>query len=297
MKVLLTGATGFIGTKLWSVLLDRGHDVIGVSRHPPTKIEESSGVRHVRYEMGETLPDSLVSFSPEVLVHLAWNGIPDFTAKTCADNVEGQIKFLSEIEKLKGLNKILVAGSCREYGDKKGLCQEAENLLPDSYFSWSKQTLLNYFRLFCQQRNIGLLWFRVFYVYGSGQRPAALIPTLIEALRAGLKPEIKNPSASNDFIYIDDVLDAFVKGIEDKDSSGVLNLGSGQITSVLEVAQIVENLLKGGTIYSNKPARNLDQEKLKSGMVADISRAKSVLAWEPSTGLPEGIEKAWKLSA
>ena len=247
--------------------------------------------------MGEALPDSLVSFSPEVLVHLAWNGIPDFSAKTCAENVGAQIRFLGETEKFKNLKKVLVSGSCLEYGDKKGLCHETEAVLPDSYFSWAKQTLSNYFRLFCQQRHIGLLWFRLFYVYGPGQRSAALIPTLIDVSRAGRKPEIKNPSASNDFIYIDDVLDAFVKGIEHRECSGVLNLGSGRPASVLEVAQTVENVLKGDTNYSNKHARTFEEEKLKSGMVADISQAKSVLGWEPNTSLSEGIEKTWKLSA
>ena len=297
MKILLTGATGFIGANLWRVLLERGHDVMGVSRQPPAGNERESMVSHVCHVMGESLPDSVVSFSPEVLVHLAWDGIPDFSAKICADNVAAQVKFLGETEKLNSLKKILVSGSCREYGDNKGLCQEAETLAPDSYFSWAKQTLSDYFRLACQQRNINLLWFRLFYVYGPGQRSASLIPSLLQSVRDGLEPEIKNPSSAHDFIYIDDVVDAFVKGIEDKKSSGILNLGSGRIVSVFEVVEIVMDLLRGDTSPSRKRIRSLGEETLKSGLIASISQSKLVLAWTPKTGLSEGIEKTWKLSS
>jgi len=297
VKILLTGATGFIGSKLWGVLLDRGHDVIGVSRHPSAHDCREHGARHVRYAMGDVLPDSLIDFSPEILVHLAWSGIPDFSAKACTDNVEKQMRFLDKTEKLKSLKKILVSGSCVEYGDKKGLCQEAENVLPVSYFSWAKQTLSNYFRLNCQQRNIQLLWFRVFYVYGPGQRPGALIPTLIDAFRAGLAPEIKSPAAANDFIYIDDVLDAFVKGIELKDGSGVLNLGSGHPVSVLEVARTVENVSNGDASGSIEHSLNYGGSQPSPAMIADISQAKSVLGWTPKTRLCDGIERTWRLSA
>ena len=297
MKILLTGATGFIGANLWRVLLERGHDVMGVSRHPPAGNEGASMVSHVCYVMGESLPDGVVSFSPEVVVHLAWDGIPDFSAKTCADNVAAQIKFLGETEKLNSLKRILVSGSCREYGDRKGLCQEAETLPSDSYFSWAKQTLSDYFRLACQQRNIDLLWFRLFYVYGPGQRSVSLIPSLLQSVHDGLEPEIKNPSSAHDFIYIDDVVDAFVKGIEHKKSSGILNLGSGRIVSVFEVAQLVKDLLCGGTNPSLKRVQSPGEEELKSGMIASISQSKLVLAWNPKTGLSEGIEKTWKLSS
>lgn len=297
MRILLTGATGFIGANLWRILLERGHDVMGVSRHSPPGNQGASMVSHVCHVMGESLPDRVVSFSPEVLVHLAWEGIPDFSAKICVDNVATQIKFLGETEKLHSLKKILVSGSCREYGDNKGLCQEAETLAPDSYFSWAKQTLSDYFRLACQQRNIDLLWFRLFYVYGPGQRSAALIPSLLQSVREGLEPEIKNPSSAHDFIYIDDVVDAFVKGIEDKKSSGILNLGSGRIVSVFEVVEIVMDLLRGDTSPSRKRIRSLGEETLKSGMIASISQSERVLAWTPRIGLPEGIEKTWKLSS
>lgn len=295
MNILLTGATGFIGNKLWRVLLDRGHNVIGLSRYSLDRNENPFQALHVRYELGEELPDSIVDFSPEVLVNLAWNGIPDFSAKTCVGNVVAQTRFLDEMRRLKTLRRILVAGSCKEYGSNMGLCHEEDPVHPDSYFSWAKHTLLDYSQLFCNEQDIELVWFRVFYVYGQGQRSGALVPTLIEALRTGRRPEIKNPNAANDFIYLDDVVDAFVMGIERAEAAGVFNLGSGRLTSVSEVGEIVESLLSGKATYSSMLGIGLDEGRLKSAMVADVSRSKSSLGWEPMTTLSDGIRKAWNL--
>lgn len=296
MRVLVTGATGFIGMRLCKALVDRGHEVMGTSRNPSVDRDQMVGITHTTYLMGKTLPESVVSFSPEVLAHLSWSGIPDFSARTCAANVADQVHFLDETKKLTQLTKVLVAGSCAEYGAQKGLCQEADRNPPDSYFSWAKQSLYDYFRLSCQKRELLLLWLRVFYVYGPGQRSAALIPTLLKAFRSGQRPDIRNPTAANDFIFVDDVVDAFILGIEQRAATGVLNIGSGRQSTVLEVSQIAENLINKVTTYSEGFSEG-HREVEAAVMVADISQAKSVLGWEPKVRLPEGIARTVEMTA
>lgn len=296
MRVLVTGATGFIGIRLCKALIARGHEVMGISRNPPVDRDQLGGATHIGYLMGESLPERVVSFSPEVLAHLSWSGIPDFSAKTCAANVAAQVQFLDEAEKLSRLRRILAAGSCSEYGAQRGLCQEADRNPPDSYFSWAKQTVCDYFHLACKKREIRLLWLRIFYVYGPGQRSEALIPTLLRAFRSGQRPEIRNPNAANDFVYIDDVVDAFVLGIEHDDATGILNIGSGRQSAVLEASQITEGLSNKITTCSGSfSARHAGQET-QPAMVADISQAKSVLTWEPKVGLPEGIARTAEMT-
>jgi len=292
MRILLTGATGFIGSKLWTALLNQGHEVIGVSRNAPVTGEDSISYHHVPYVMGDVFPKSVVDFSPEVLVHLAWGGIPDFSAGACAENVKSQLDFIQATKNIPSLKKIIVAGTCREYASKVGLCRETDLLSPDNYFSWAKNTVADYFRLACAERNIGLLWFRLFYVYGPGQRAGALIPTLIKAIQNNQPPEIKNLTASNDYVYIDDVVEAFVKGIECKERTGIVNLGSGQTASVLDVVTLAAEL--GGAI--NLVPKNNERKEVVKGMIADITKAKSVLAWEPKTSLSEGIRKTFELA-
>jgi UDP-glucose 4-epimerase len=297
VRVLVTGATGFVGTPLCKVLVDRGHEVMGISRKPPPDRAQPSEATYVTYLMGEPLPASVVSFLPEVMVHLSWSGIPDFSADTCTANVATQIQFLAEAKRLSRLKKILVAGSCSEYGAKRGLCQEVDRNSPDSYFSWAKQTLCDYFHLVCKERTIPLLWFRIFYVYGPGQRSAALIPTLLEAFRSGQKPDIRNPNAANDFVFVGDVVDAFVRGIEQDDAAGILNLGSGRQSTVLEVSQIAERRVNRTVMSSDRFVVDPPDQEMQPAMVADVSHAKSVLAWEPKVGLAAGIARTAEMTA
>jgi dTDP-6-deoxy-L-talose 4-dehydrogenase (NAD+) len=293
MRILLTGATGFIGSKLCATLLKQEHEVIGVSRKAPSTCENSNSYRFVPYVMGDVFPKSVVDFSPEVLVHLAWSGIPDFSAEVCVENVKSQLDFMEATKCIPSLKKIVVAGTCREYGSKVGLCRESETLYPDNYFAWAKNALADYFRLVCAEREISLLWFRLFYVYGPGQRVGALIPTLIKAIRNNQPPEILNLMASNDYVYIDDIVEAFIKGIECRQSEGIVNLGSGHTVSVLDVVTLVAEL--GGAL--DMVPKNKKGEEALQGMVADINKAKSLLDWAPDTSLSEGIKKMFEVTA
>jgi len=246
---------------------------------------------HISYEVGQQFPTSIKEFSPEAVIHLAWSGIPDFSAETCFENVSSQISFLNELAKLPNLKKILVAGSCKEYGSSLGRCVEGERFLPDGYFSWAKQTLCDYFHVFCRENGVELLWFRIFYVYGLGQRPGSLVPMLIKALRAGEMPEIKNPKASNDFIYIDDVIDGFIKGLECDGARGIFNLGTGHLTSVDDVSRLVRKAEQSERMSMSEGEAFRASEEVQIGMYADIELARLHLGWMPRTSLQEGIRQ------
>lgn len=296
MRIIVTGASGFIGKELCCKLIERGHQVVSLCR--TSRASENTHLKsfqHIPYVMGEVLPKEVIAFSPEALVHLAWDGIPNFSERKCVDNVESQLRFLKETEKLDQLKKIVGAGTCREYGAKQGACAESERVQPDSYFSWAKQTLADYFRLSCQQRQTGLVWFRIFYIYGPGQRTESLIPTLIKAFKSKLNPEIKNPSAANDYIYIDDVVRAFIKSIEDKDCQGTFNLGSGKTTSVAQISEIVEQTIRKESEFSKQLAKRLDVGESNSGMWADTALSGRQLGWFPQISLVDGIERICKL--
>lgn len=291
MRIIVAGATGFLGQALCRKLLERGHELLGLSR--TGKIDDNhcpNPITYIPYVMGEVLPIDAIDFSPEALVHLAWDGIPDFSEQKCVENVESQLRFLRETEKLTKLKKIVCAGTCREYGAKQGACFEGERLPPDSYFSWAKQTLADYFALACRRREIALVWFRIFYVYGPGQRAESLIPTLINAFKTNRVPDINNPSAANDYIYADDVVSAFIKATEDEKCHGTFNLGSGELSSVAEIAGLVEHAIRNTDDFSRRLAKDATNAALSSSMWADISSSGRQLGWIPKISLAEGIE-------
>jgi nucleoside-diphosphate-sugar epimerase len=295
MRVAVTGASGFIGRKLCCILLERGHVVVALCRNSPVvETSQLDSFGHIPYTMGEFLPKDLVDFSPEALVHLAWDGIPDFSEGKCVDNLESQIRFLKQTESLDQLRKIIGAGTCREYGAKQGACVESDRIQPDSYFSWAKQTLAEYLWVSCQQWQVALVWFRMFYIYGPGQRPESLIPSLIRAYNSKQFPEIKNPAAANDYVYIEDVVSAFVKAIEDKDCQGTFNLGSGITTTVAKIAKLVEEMMQKDGQFLNQLALKMDDSESNSGMWADTTLSGCQLDFSPQVSLFEGIKRTLK---
>lgn len=298
MRLVVTGSSGFLGKALCRKLLEAGHEILGLSRtggadgirYPPSMIQ-------LPYMMGDRLPTDVIAFGPEALVHLAWDGIPDFTEEKCLENVETQIRFLRETKKLTKLKKIVVAGTCLEYGAKHGVKKETERLPPDSYLSWAKQTLSEYFALSCKEREVALVWFRIFYVYGPGQRAESLIPSLISALRSNQEPSIKNPSATNDYIYIDDVVSAFAKAVDVETCTGTFNLGTGRLTSVAEIVGLVERSIQSSDKFSSRLVENKCEPTSVSSMWADISLLERQIGWMPKVNLAEGIELSCKATS
>jgi nucleoside-diphosphate-sugar epimerase len=298
MKVLVTGATGFLGQHICRALLQRGHELAGLSRHGGVAGPElGSRYRSISYAMGDQFPEAVLDFTPEVIVHLAWDGIPDFSEQKCVANVESQLRFLNETKRFTSLRKILVAGTCREYGLKQGVCIESDSAVPDSYFSWAKQSLHDFFSLNCQKRGISLSWFRIFYVFGPGQRGESLIPTLISAFKKNTEPKISNPMAVNDYIYISDVVKAFVMSAENVECEGTFNLGSGRTTSIAEIVKRVEYSIKGmDKSSSDIGGSSWVENRNNAGMWADLSLSNKLLRWAPEISLQDGIKLTCRLA-
>ncbi len=291
MKIIITGATGFIGTHLVTAFLYNGFEVLALGRKMHTN-SQSRKYSYLQYTLGDVLPEEVLKFSPEVLVNLAWEGIPDFTKEMCLKNLNDQVNFLQQIKKITSVKKIIVAGTCMEYGNKIGICNETENNFPHNYFSWVKQSLSDYYSLFCKENSIKLIWFRIFYVYGFGQRSGSLIPSLIEAFKKGDMPKLNNPNATNDYIYIDDLVEAFISAINILELNGVFNIGSGKTTSAYAIAGVLEKLACPSN--SNFVKSEEGAKQIESGFYADLSLSRSYLNWAPKWSITEGVEQMYK---
>jgi UDP-glucose 4-epimerase len=114
---------------------------------------------------------------------------------------------------------------------------------------------------------------------------------LIKAFKTNKPPVISNPAAANDYIYVDDVINAFVKAVEDKNCDGVFNLGSGQATSVAEISGLVERVIRNSDDFSSQLIKKVASIKSGSGMWADITSSGRQLGWAPQVLLIDGINR------
>ena len=143
------------------------------------------------------------------------------------------------------------------------------------------------------RQELTFFWLRLFYVYGPGQREKSLIPTIISSFAKGETPEIKNPKAANDFIFIDDVTSAFLRSIESCASGGTYNVGSGYLTSINEVLTAVRDATLSPSRDGSECATQ-SQDNHKNGFWADTSKVNKDLDWYPQVTISEGIKLTYE---
>ena len=248
------------------------------------KLPRYPGSDMCTYRMGEPLPEAVAEFEPDALAHLAWEGIPDSGRERCLKNQSDQESFFGSILMMPTLRRVVVAGTCREYGDLIGRSPGTVEVSPGDEFGRAKDALHRMLRLACGESQVDLTWFRIFYVYGPGQRRESLIPSLLHQLGSGQVPRIKNPDGAHDFVYVGDVATAFRLAVESTGGPEVADLGSGDLHQVQEVLEAAS----AGSDLKPQEAEERPRPPA-SGMWANLDVARDVLSWRPTTSLVEGI--------
>ena len=295
MRVLITGASGFIGWPVVQNLLDENHKVMALSRKMLIK-SDCLDIKWIEADLSDpmTYGDQISSFAPEVVIHLAWQGIPDYSYEMSRLNLEQSLDLLSFVVGLGSCQKILITGSCWEYNRNDGACLETEASFPKNDFTWAKHALRSWMELECLRKSICFGWLRLFYVYGPRQRESSLIPSIIINLMEGTIPKIQNPSNSNDFVFIDDVVQAISLAVNREFSNGIYNLGSGVATSVTEVCRIAERIINGSEMLTLQIETEISDTKRNMNFWADHSCSTKELGWSPTTNIEEGIKNTWQ---
>lgn len=279
MRIFITGGSGFIGTHVVSKLEKNKKDKLFVLKENLTNIDKWQ--------------DNLKLFRPDVAIHLAWEGIPDYSVQMSLKNLEYGLNLFQVLAKT-GCRKIIGLGSCWEYGQKQGKLCEDMPILPVNAFTAAKNTLHWLGREIALENRIQFIWTRLFYVYGPGQRKESLIPYLINCIEKGEIPKIKTFQAKNDYIYVEDVAEALIKIIEESKSNGVYNIGFGKAVSVNKICSTVYK-----QFYKNKKDdfckcrdHPLGENKHKpDNFWADITKIKKEIGWKPRIDIKQGIQK------
>jgi UDP-glucose 4-epimerase len=279
MKIFVTGGTGFVGRYAVEELEKHGHTLLILSRGKHTSSRKTSYLRgDLSAPSMAKWKNQLKRFKPDVALHMAWEGIPDYGPENSLRNLEYGMSLIRVLGEAK-CKKIVATGSCWEYGVDSGKMSEDDPVRIEKPFPAAKAAFHRIGTAAAQEYGMKFVWARIFYVYGPGQKSTSLIPHLIDIKFRGEMPQVKNPDGGNDFVYVGDVARALRLILEKNTKSAVFNLGSGNVTGVREIAEI---------IYEKKiiPGRG----KVK-GFYADTARAKKELGWTATVDIKEGIRK------
>ncbi len=187
MKILVTGASGFVGRHVVDELSKYNHDVIATTLRSG---EKSAGEKtnFITFDVNEVdvNEDYFLKFDkPDLLIHLAWQGLPNYKSLFhFEDNLMPQYLFLKNMV-LNGLKKLVVTGTCFEYGIKEGCLSEEMITDPQNPYALAKDTLRKFLFELKKKYEFDCKWIRLFYMYGEGQNPNSLLSQLQNALEKG----------------------------------------------------------------------------------------------------------------
>jgi nucleoside-diphosphate-sugar epimerase len=274
-RALVTGAGGFVGANLVRRLLVDGCDLVALVRPggDPWRLQ-GIDVDVVEGDVRDDLPGGF-----DLVFHLAAHGAYSWQQD---EGVIHDTNVGGTENALRAGRRVVVAGSSSEYGLKPYAPSEDEPLEPNSAYAAAKAeaTALAVAR--------GAVVLRLYSAYGPWEEPNRLIPTLLARGLAGKLPPLVSPGVARDFVHVDDVCEAFVRGA-DAQPGRVFNVGSGRQTTVADVVEAARRLLDLDVEpeWGSMPDRRWDTET----WVANAQRIRDELGWEARISLEEGLTR------
>jgi UDP-glucose 4-epimerase len=314
MRILVTGGAGFIGSHLAERLVDLGHDVVVMDSEATGRREHvPQGAEYRRGDVCRTEDlEKIFSVGLGAVAHVAGQVslIRSFTDPVVdlRTNVEGTVNVLSCCVRHR-VPRLLYASSMTVYGHAEALpTAEDTACKPVSYYGIAKYAAERYVHTTAERPDLGFEFgvtsFRMFNVYGPVQAldnpyQGVLGIFLGNLLRGEPITIFGDGNQSRDFVYIDDVVDAWVAALDNPASSHqVLNLGSGRRLSINDVAD--HALRAFGRSRDNWPVHYAPTRPGEQRHVeADIARASDVLGWTPRVAFDAGLAETarWAMTA
>jgi dolichol-phosphate mannosyltransferase len=294
--ILVLGASGFVGANILRALLPYRDDIAGTASRTPAWRLEGIAAKHVR--VADLLIDSsldalLQNVQPRTIFDCVAYGAYSF--ETDSDliyrtNFNFVERLLRRLHK-RNLAAYVHAGTSSEYGNHASGPAESTPLAPNSSYAVSKAAASQLIYYYGKTLGLRCASLRLYSVYGPLEDSSRLIPALVRSGLEGKYPEFVDPSISRDFVYTDDVVEAFVDvslNLEPDCFGEAFNVGTGRKTTIADCAEISRQLFKiSGTPTYTMPPRRWDVPD----WYANIEKVGARIGWRPRTCFEQGLRK------
>jgi nucleoside-diphosphate-sugar epimerase len=284
MRILVTGATGFLGGALVRRALAAGHEVCALVRPGSALGPARPELTVCRGTLAAPPWGDLARFGAQSCVHAAWITTPGVYPES-PDNDRYRDESLTFLATLfaRGVGHAVVVGTSAEYRPSPEPLDEVSPLEPRSRYARAKHAL----RLVLAERAAAagarVAWARVFQPYGVGEHPDRLCSAVVRRVRAGERVTLDNPGAVRDWIHADDVAGALLC-LAESGAAAVVNVGSGVGRTVGSVALAIASRLRRPDLLVMAPP----QPDPLGPLVADATRLRA-LGWAPRVELDDGL--------
>lgn len=298
-KILVTGASGFIGRHCLPALLEKGYEVHALSRKSLPDFEKDVIWHNQNFLDGEKTQRLIEDVRPSYCLHFAWN-TESGKYWTTPENLHWVAASLSLLDSFhqNGGERFVGAGTCAEYDWRYGHCVEAVTpLAPATLYGTCKNAFQTILTSFSANSSVSSAWGRVFFLYGPYENPTRLTSNVITSLLRNEPALCSQGAQIRDFMHVSDVANAFVCLLESK-ATGAVNIASGKPTSIKDFVNQIADALNGrdklmfGAIPTQKNEPAL--------LTADIGRLTNEVGFLPKYSIDTGIEQTiawWKIAA
>lgn len=286
---LVIGASGFLGSNILKALSREQMYALGASRNPTSALQQKLVLDDQNWL------NNLLAKHQFTNVVFAIGGTSGSSHK--AMQLEAWESFKSGVieaqEALSNCKKVIYLGSAAEYGRSTSPVDENAATAPVDVYGQSK-VLETSFMSSLAKIGVSITVVRPSSVYGPRQSGSMLIPSALRAAASGQRLDVMHPSAVRDYLYVEDLADAFVKMVKsDISLAPVINLSSGHEVTIKEIADRVESALNLQGKLFTFPAEHADLGEHDIVRI-NSTLARTCLAWEPKVSLDEGVPLAVK---
>lgn len=287
-RILVTGASGFIGHHVLPLLCERNIEIFALAR---SHVPEINGVNWIQLDLmqQDEIPKLLKDLHASHLVHLAWYTEPgkywqsDLNLDWLTISIHLVRNFIHN-----GGQHIIIAGTCAEYDWHDGFCTEQTTpCVPDSLYGACKHALHIALRQHAIKNSCRLAWARLFFPFGPFQPEKNLLPTIINGMLNQMPVQCSEGSQKRDFIYIEDVASALTE-LTLGNYHGTFNIGSGSAVSIREIANYISSKFSDENLVSFSEITDPPPQPI---VQANIERITEQSGWHPQYSLHHGIDK------
>ncbi len=288
VKILITGAAGFIGANLTRKLIKTGNEINILIKEASNlwrinDIVSNCNVHKIDLKKIEDVKNVVKKINPELVYHCAGHGIypsQKDSAEIFSTNILGTFNLLDAVSESNDLHRLINLGSFFEYSTN-----------PIDPYTISKITQTKLAEHFFQEKKMPITTLRVFTPYGRFDSPGRLICDLMLAIIRNKSVEIFSKYIKRDFIHIDDVLTSLEIASQQSDISGeIIDIGTGNEISVEEIVSMSTQLSDNELVINWNDTKQREVDILDENIFLGRQHTQK-LNWTPSTSLEDGLQR------